>query len=359
MIIRLKNATFSNNIGTLTTWGISWKGDGIASTGLVTLVDKNAPFNATVSIDSKYTSDNVPVKVEMYDNTSNEYVDITTNSGVVSRSSSGITINIASVTGKLRITIGEVASGGGDNGESGEALTEYLFKDQSFVGYLRGGVYVASANSATTDYIDISSKPKIGYYGRMGYVSGDTFHALEFYDANKTYIPELSELGTGAPALINLDLSDAKYANAKYVRASVSRSSYTVEQFNMWYFVVGGYAVVRDTLTTTFPIQEYIALDGTFVEASSGAYRTDYVALAGKSKIEYTGRMGTIGLNIAFYNSSKQFISGLETIGNGNLITKTINLTESQYANAAYVVASISRGSLSEADWNKSSFAIS
>lgn len=276
--------------------------------------------------------------------------------------------------GKVDFTTGGVtgggSSGGTGGGSSGGAVTPpsdasavYYFKDRPDSGYLNGGELVASTKSSTTDYIDISSKPKIGYFGRMGYIAGSTFHAIEFYDANKTYLSSLSILGNGKEMTVNLDLSESKYANAKYVRASVSQSSYTTEQFNSWFFVIGSFVEESslETVISMFPQDGYLGLDGNLVAGTSGgnAYTTDYVSLSGKTNIIYKGRMGTIGLNMAFYDSSKKLISGLETIGDGQFITLNINLSDTKYANAAYVKASISRGTLDERTWLSSSFKIS
>lgn len=364
MIITLIGADFSkSNIGTLSSWIISRVlGDGATYAG-PSYVDKDAALSATVTLDEGYEIGSAGITIIMggaaLDESCYNVVD------------NVITFTIASVTGSVVIKVptlntntGEEdggESGDGDSGDDTGTITTYQFKDQAFVGYLSGGNYVESAKSATTDYIDISSKPKIGYYGRMGYVAGDTFHALEFYDANKTYLEDLSVLGTGSPMYQNIDLSDSKYENAKYVRASVSQSSYPTEEFNAWYFVVGSFieeAPTLETLMSMFPSLGYISLDGTDVEASSNAYRTDYVALDGKTSISYKGRMGTIGLNMAFYDNSKNMISGLEIVGDGNFITQNINLSDSKYANAAYVKASISKGTLDETTWLSSSFKI-
>lgn len=368
MIITLKGANFSqSNIGTLDSWFISWSGSGLtAATGNVTSIKKDGTSTTTLT----YT-----YNTENYEYVSGTVKDATgATVGSVANASGTVTVTINAgntIKGKITITISMNYIGVGEEPEpetpvtppSGTSTT-YYFKDQSNVGYLKGGQYVESAKSATTDYIDISSKPKIGYYGRMGFVSGDTFHALEFYDSNKTYLADLSVLGTGAPAYVNIDLSDSKYANAKYVRASVSQSSYTQAQFESWYFVVGSFieeAPTIETLKKMFPEDGYLGTDGALVAGTSSgnAYTTDYVSLSGKTNIEYKGRMGTIGLNVAFYDSSKQLISGLETIGNGSFITLNINLSDSKYTNAAYVKASISRGSLDETTWLSSSFKIS
>lgn len=109
MIIRLMGANFSaNNIGELTTWNISWKGDGYTYDGeLPRSVTKNDPFSITVKVASGYTYDSVPIAVKMGG------TDVP--ASAISRNANGtITINIASVTGKLDILIGEVSSSGGD-----------------------------------------------------------------------------------------------------------------------------------------------------------------------------------------------------------------------------------------------------
>lgn len=364
MIITIKGASYTFNIGQLDSWFISRSiGSGATYDGVTSVKkDEDEAFNATVTLADGYEIGSAGVSVTMGGS------DIT--STAVTISGSVITIFISSVTGNVVISVPtkNIATGDEDDGGSGgdgstTTPTEtYYFKDQANIGYLRGGQYIESAKSATTDYIDISSKPKIGYYGRMGYVSGDTFHALEFYDENKTYLSDLSVLGTGQQMYVNIDLSESKYVNAKYVRASVSQSSFTTEQFNTWYFIVGSFieeAPTLDTVISMFPSLGYLDLTGNKVEASSNAYITDYVSLSGKSNIDYKGRMGTIGLNIAFYDSSKTFISGLETIGDGTFITLNINLSDAKYANAAYVRASISKGSLDETTWFSSSFKIS
>lgn len=369
MIITIKGSRTDifkdNHIGTLSTWSIRTSlGIGATYDG-PTSVDRDpaGALNATVTIAEGYEL-NGSVTVTMGGNPVTEGITVDGNT---------ITISIASVTDNVVIKVPTKNTNTGEEeepetpdvgGDDTSTIATYQFKDQTFIGYLRGGNYVASAKSATTDYIDISSKPKIGYYGRMGYVSGDNFHALEFYDANKNYLADLSVLGTGVPMYTNIDLSDSKYASAKYVRASVSQSSYTQEQFESWYFVVGSFieeAPTLETLKVMFPEDGYLGTDGTLVAGTSSgnAYTTDYISLSGKTNIEYKGRMGTIGLNVAFYDSSKQLISGLETVGDGKFITLNINLSDAKYANAAYARASISRGTLDETTWFSSSFKIS
>lgn len=352
MIITLKGANFSgNNIGTLDMWFITLDIKGVTSSNTATSVKKGEAWSTTFTIKDGYT----------IDENSTFTVDGVTQALTWSSSEAGGTATFSFTPSKNTSIVLKATSTGSSGGEEEEptTTTKYLFKDQTNIGYLRGGEFVSSTKAATTDYIDISNKPKIGYFGRMGYVEGDTFHALEFYDENKNYISSLSVLGTGAPMYTNLDLSDSKYQNAKFVRASVSQSSYTQEQFDSWYFIVGEYVEEEKTVTDMFPELGYIDLNGAIVDATSNAYYTDYVSTAGHTTIEYKGRMGTIGLNMAFYDSNKNHIDSLKVVGTGNFITLNINLTESQYSNVAYVRASVSRGTLDEATWNSSSFKIS
>ena len=146
MIIRLMNANFSaNNIGELTTWNISWKGDGYTYDGeLPRSVKKNEPLNITVNVASGYTYDSVPITVKMGG------TDVSTSA--ISRNADGtITINIASVTGKLDITIGEVSSGGGSGEEPVGNIAYYAINKNI---YSDGKIVVGNGRIAITNYFE-------------------------------------------------------------------------------------------------------------------------------------------------------------------------------------------------------------
>ena len=355
MIITLVKADFSaNNIGTLSSFNVLTNfGGGLQYNGPLT-IERNASLSASVIVD-----DNATVKKAVL------YMggQVVTNLTQVGNT---ISISIPTVTGHVIIEIETDV----------EVIVpiepiEYPF---IYAGYLKDGVYNELATAGTTDYIDVSHMPKLGIYARMGSPAG--YHVLEFYDNNKNYIADLSVNGTGVPAVFNVDMSsDSKYKQATYVRASFAAGSYTDIQHN-FYFVVNGYAEVRDDAFTGdasgvamdyFPIDGYIAADshatydlGQFAEGTTQhtALRTDFISLDGKTEMNYVGRMGTIGCNYAFYDADKNVIPGLELVGDGQTITKTVDLTDAKYANAAYVVASISKGSISDVEWAKSYFRI-
>jgi hypothetical protein len=363
MILTIKNADFSAaNIGTLSSYVVSKTIGAGAAFDIPSTVDKNSSINWVITLDEGYTFGTYAVTMN------GEDIIPTVVDNVM-------TISIAEVTGNVRIVVATVNENIGEEDEPvvppvepDEPVTQVttIYFTDANAGYLRGGKFVeaAAGTAGTTDYIDISNMPKIGYYGRMGYVAGDTFHALEFYDADKNYIDSLSVNGNGQAVYINIDLSsDSKYAAATYVRASVSRSSFSVEQFNSWRFVVGDFVQEEkqglELLEEMFPIKAYIGLDGKNIEADSGAYTTYLLDIVGKTTLEYSGRMGTIGLNYAFYDENKKFIPGLELVGDGNFKTITIDLTDSKYANAKYVAMSISKGKLTDEEFYESSCKIS
>lgn len=118
MIIVLKGANFStNNIGTLTTWNIFTSiGSGATYDG-VNSVDRDAAFNATVTIAEGYEVGSAGVKVTMGGE------DVT--STVVTTSGSTITISIASVTGTVYISVPtkNTATGEEDGGNEEDETT--------------------------------------------------------------------------------------------------------------------------------------------------------------------------------------------------------------------------------------------
>ena len=109
MIITLTGADFSNsNIGTLSTWRISTVlGEGATYSG-ATYVDKNAAFNATVTIAEGYEIGAAGVTVTMGGVTQN---------GVVTVNGNVITIAIASVTGNVVIKVPTKNTATGEEGD--------------------------------------------------------------------------------------------------------------------------------------------------------------------------------------------------------------------------------------------------
>lgn len=138
--------------------------------------------------------------------------------------------------------------------------TAYPFSEQ---GYLStDGVVKTSANTGTTDFIDISEATSIYYYGRMG--SPGEYYAICFYDENKVWLPEISIKGTGSIETLYFKL-DESHANAKYVRGSWSKGSIAEELVADFLFMLNGrpearkktFAVLCDSIGTHGNSGEY------------------------------------------------------------------------------------------------------
>ena len=184
MIITLKGANFANsNIGTLSTWTISRVlGDGATYEG-VTYVDKNAAFNATVTIAEGYEVGAAGVTVTM-----GGVGQVYTIDGNV------ITISIASVTGNVVIkvptkntTTGE--EDGGNTGGNEDTGGGTLITSGSLAGaYL----YEASGFNADKTY-GIIDDAAYFVYDLIPVQAGKTYRlaygrAVFFLNANKTAI---------------------------------------------------------------------------------------------------------------------------------------------------------------------------
>lgn len=95
--------------------------------------------------------------------------------------------------------------------------TTYPFSMNGYLG--TGGALISSNNTGTTDYIDITSAKSVYYHGRMGYIQGQEFYAIGFYDANKNFLADISVMGSGSVMTTYIKLTN-EYKNASYVRGS-------------------------------------------------------------------------------------------------------------------------------------------
>lgn len=137
MIITLIGADFSNsNIGTLSTWTISRVlGSGTTYNG-VNYVDKNAAFEATITIDEGYEISPAGVTVTMGGTA--------ISAATVSDDGLTVTISIASVTGKVVIKVPTVAT------STGEETPEEVIEVKTFpLTWESGGIDVSKGTNNT------------------------------------------------------------------------------------------------------------------------------------------------------------------------------------------------------------------
>ncbi len=121
MIITIKGATFSTNIGTLSTWSVFRDlGDGASYTG-PSYVEKNSALSATVTLASNYSIGSAGVSVTMGGSS--------ISAATISEDGKTVTISIGSVTGNVVIKVPTVNTNAGeeDSGENPSTPTSYTF----------------------------------------------------------------------------------------------------------------------------------------------------------------------------------------------------------------------------------------
>lgn len=67
---------------------------------------------------------------------------------------------------------------------------------------------------------------------------------------------------------------------------------------------------------------------------------TGLVSLSNVHTIEYKVNLSNVGYELAFYNKNKELLSEISVLGDASSTTKTIDVTENKYADAAYACAS-------------------
>jgi hypothetical protein len=143
MIITIKGATFTNNIGTLNTWPISISlGSGATSSNNITYIEKNAAYTTTITIADGYEIGSAGVTATMGGSPL-----------TVDTSANPFTISIASVTGpvKIKVPTKNIATGEEDdpvNPPSGESNYIDITTQGTIKGSIKDGVINMSDSSS-------------------------------------------------------------------------------------------------------------------------------------------------------------------------------------------------------------------
>lgn len=151
---------------------------------------------------------------------------------------------------------------GGSVSDTDAVGTSYPFSELGYLG--ANGALISSANTGTTDYIDITSAKSVYYHGRMGYVAGSEFYAIGFYDSNKNFLKDISVMGNGSVMTTYIKLTD-EYKDAAYVRGSWSKGSISDAEVAEFLFMLNGkpaakkrtFAVLCDSIGTHGNSGEY------------------------------------------------------------------------------------------------------
>ena len=185
------------------------------------------------------------------------------------------------------------------------------------------GTVVSSGSSpySVTDYIDVKNIYQIKYKQTCTTASS-SYAGIAFYDENKQFVLGIAPLKNQQSAGYVYNIIPVP-ANAKYMRASVYTDTTTYGDFEL-YFI----GELSNTVLSMLNFDsEYVGIDqltvNRFIVYSSGAISssssyccTDYIDVSKYEELEYkrTGTTaGSTDAGMAFYDSSKVYISGIQS----------------------------------------------
>lgn len=316
MIITISGANFSgSNIGTLSTWIVSKSIGSGAEHSIPNYVNKDSAFNYTITLKDGYTFGTYSITMGGQ-----------TITPTVTETS--MTINIASVTGTIRIDVktinsstgeeeggntgGNTSGGSGDN-ESSEVQIELTLVDNSYISKDTGEIVTGTTykNWKTTEYISVNANENYKVIANTftGTSSG-VGAAVYGYDSNKN--PLVRILGEH-------DASSGAYftipENVKYIKLGTIVTKCELSLFKVPYlypeitWIIDQY-VSKETTGTT-PIAA-----GT-IKTASGWTTTNYIDVSVYKKLSYTATIPTGGISSVYcvygYDSNKNPIKPILT----------------------------------------------
>ena len=223
--------------------------------------------------------------------------------------------------------------------------------------YNSAGAFAATESARNTGLVEIGGYSKLHYSTNMG----STAAAVCFFDESKTCIPELSVPGVNSIAGGVIELSDGKYAAAKYVAVSYYDAKKVYKDYKALLYndgsldsrvenvekrvtnteggiaklesrtsLVEGY--LEDELspvtTIAFPNVGYIAKDGKIYGTDNYSRHSDKIPMRSILEIYSSAIVGNIAYSVIFYNAAGDVISGVE--GNPTTPVGTLTFTEEQ-----------------------------
>ena len=212
-------------------------------------------------------------------------------------------------------------------------------------GYISiSGNFAASDNYRATDFIPLSTNAPIlinhAYAGNSSLI-------IAFYDENKAFISGINN-ATSA----NISVEDIP-ENAKYIRCgtslataetaiiintSIAELGTRVAELGTRVAELGTRVAEIRNLSPTLDLVGYYGLHGA-LNPTSNAKNTGFIPIAGYAKLEYQVNISKAGAAVSFWNKDREYIPSLSIPGAG-LTSGTIDLTQSKYDDAEYIVIS-------------------
>ena len=181
------------------------------------------------------------------------------------------------------------------------------------------------------------------------------YYRVAFFDSEKELIPEISLISTYSSAESKIDyinVSGIEFSNAKYIAITSLGNNGYLKLWNkktktILYDDINNHDnTSTDKLINNSIIGSYVGTNGNFVNNSS-ASRTDFISITGYDRLIAAGRINTSGYSVAFFDENRNILSAISKIGeidSGRMPVQSmysIDLTDSAYANAKYVIVSV------------------
>ena len=201
-----------------------------------------------------------------------------------------------------------------------------------YINYQTGEV-VSEGSSYTSDFIKLTNFKKLVSSNNN---LDNSASPIAFYDKNKNYLQEISVQGGSGEAPIEIDLNQAKYLQASFVRFSGYSVFKGATLFNEREFTK---SIYEEIITATTSIAGYVNYEGQIVEANG--YHSPKTEITEKD-ILYIGSRGGLDRSTAvlsFYDENHNYIKDISVRG-GEYFLNTIDLSQPQYSEAKYFIVS-------------------
>lgn len=220
------------------------------------------------------------------------------------------------------------------------------------------GELIDSATGAYSIYMELPDHAHKIYYNRLMTPAESTASGMAFYDAGKNYIsgiPNISGAKEYSAVLYGTEIPD----EAAYARFTYAASNYARRYPPFYVSVIDDYEASIDNrvnnlerlfagLNLPFYLIDDMAVrynDGVVVPSMTGQSVTDYIELPTNAKTLFYKRltlpMETVSTGMAFYDSDKNYLSGIpHKIGSmeyGSELFETMIPKNAVYARFSYV----------------------
>ena len=206
-------------------------------------------------------------------------------------------------------------------------------------GYIStSGKFSTSDDYRATDFIPLSTNAPIlinhAYAGPSSLI-------IAFYDENKAFISGINN-ATSA----NISVKDIP-ENAKYIRCGTSLATAetaiiintSIAELGTQVSEIRTQVAEIRSLSPTLDFVGYYDANG-ILTTTTNAKNTGFIPIAGYAKLEYQVDISEVGAAVSFWNKDRKCISSLSIPGGAGLTSGTIDLTQSKYDDAEYVVIS-------------------